>query len=65
MTSQNGKSFWSGFGRVLKSADMFGVPVTLNYNGTPTFKTAIGGLVSFLVYITFGIIAAVLNAKQN
>lgn len=64
MDEKTNRSFCSGFMRILKSGDMFGVPITLNYKGSPTFKTAIGGTISYLVYITFAIFSVFLISKM-
>lgn len=41
------------FAKFIRSCDMFGTPVTLNYKGSSTVKTVVGGGVSFIVYIVF------------
>lgn len=64
MVKSSEKTFFGRFRKFLRSGDMFGVPVTLNYKGTPTFKTALGGTVSYLVYIVFVIIGALLAKKM-
>lgn len=64
MLDNNGNSFWRRFSKFLRSGDIFGVPITLNYDGKSSFKTVIGGIVSFMVYIIFAIIAAFLVRKM-
>lgn len=53
-------TFWSSFAKILRSSDMFGEKITLNYNGTPYYKTVIGGAASCVVYLILAIISAVL-----
>ena len=38
-----------GFNKFVKSFDVFGTPVSLNYNGVTMFKTWIGALCSIML----------------
>ena len=37
-------------GDYIRSYDMFGVPITLNYKGSDTYQTMAGGLISIISY---------------
>lgn len=75
MASKNEISFWNLFGKIIKSWDMFGVSVTLNYKEGSTFKTVLGGTVSSIVYAVFALLTVFminrmvgktnLNTNQN
>ena len=40
----------SRFGDFLRERDIYGQPVSINYNGSDVFKTKIGAMVSLLTY---------------
>ena len=41
----------SYFGELIKEKDMYGQPITLNYQGSDTYKTIPGGILSIILLV--------------
>jgi hypothetical protein len=48
-----GKNLTNSFTGYIKGKDKYGAPISLNYQGKPSFKTFPGGLISLFVTFCF------------
>lgn len=44
----------------IRAGDMFGIPVTLNYRGNTHYNTFMGGCMSIILYLIFGVFFVIL-----